>query len=435
MRRSCLSKAVLYGVLVLGVGCGSDGAAGSNGEAGAAGSTGANGGASSSGGGAGEDENVVELFSWWTAPGEAEALQAMVDVYRQNSPGGRVHNAALDSGDNAREVLAERLDAEDPPDLFQENANELPGFLKANPDALYPLDDLFDTLELADVVFPEVLEDVTIGGRVVAMPINVHRENTLFYNVELFEDHDMEPPETFPDFLSVCETLKEAGVTPIATSHQGWIQRIMFNTIAMGSMGAKAYHDYFTSGGERHQEELLTALDVYAHVLENYTNPDAADADFGWDAAAEAVQAGEAAMFLHGDWAKGYFVQLGWDPGVDFGAVGAPGASELFLYGVDVFALPAGAKNRRGALEFLKAVASVDGQVAFNTIKGSSPMRSDVPPTRLDEVGRATLDDLADAEYRMLVATPPAWDDALAQYAEGRDIETLRQAITENPPE
>jgi len=28
-------------------------------------------------------------------------------------------------------------------------------------------------------------------------------------------------------------------------------------------------------------------------------------------------------MFLHGDWAKGLFVQLGWEPGTDFGVVGA----------------------------------------------------------------------------------------------------------------
>jgi glucose/mannose transport system substrate-binding protein len=141
-----------------------------------------------------------------------------------------------------------------------------------------------------------------------------------------------------------------------------------------------------------------------------------------------------AGMFLHGDWAKGYFVQLGWRPDIDFGVMAAPGARDLFLYGVDAFALPVGAKNERGAREFLATVASTDGQLAFNRMKGSSPVRRDVPREGLDATGRATLDDLDHARIRMLVRSRPAWEDALVVFAKNHDEKALLQAFVDAPP-
>jgi ABC-type glycerol-3-phosphate transport system substrate-binding protein len=34
--------------------------------------------------------DVVEVFSWWVAPGEADALQALVNTYKATYPSGRV---------------------------------------------------------------------------------------------------------------------------------------------------------------------------------------------------------------------------------------------------------------------------------------------------------------------------------------------------------
>ena len=162
-------------------------------------------------------------------------------------------------------------------------------------------------------MLPEIIADVTVDGHIYSMPVNIHRENTLFYNKQIFAAHSLQPPTTIDELLQVCATLKAAGVTPIATAHQGWILRIMFNTLAMGAMGADAFHDYMT-GGQRDDDLLAGAIDLFADVLANDVNASASNADFGWTDAADEVAAGRAAMFLHGDWAKGYYVQLGWTP-------------------------------------------------------------------------------------------------------------------------
>lgn len=375
----------------------------------------------------------VEIFSWWVAPGEAEALQALMDVNKAQHPADRVFNAAIASGDQAREKLAERLAAGDPPDLFQQNAHDIPAFLLKNPNSLQPLDSLFAEQGLDTAVTPDVLEHVTYDGKIYAMPVNIHRENALFYNKQIFSDHHLNPPTTLPELLSVCEALKADGVTPIATSYQGWILRIFFNSLAMGSMGAEAYHD-FMSGGARDDAALKGAIDLFSDVLDNYVNEDAGNADFGWTSAAEAVFDGKAAMFLHGDWAKGYYVQLGWTPGIDFGVLGAPGASNLFWYGVDTFSLPVGAPNPAGANDFLTTIGSLEGQVAFNKLKGSTPVRPDVPRAQLDSEGRVTLDEFQNADYRMAVVNKDAWDTAFLEFATSRDKDALFQAYVNDPP-
>jgi glucose/mannose transport system substrate-binding protein len=381
----------------------------------------------------GSTETTIELFSWWIAPGEAEALQALIDLNKTNHPNERIFNAGAVSGMNARDLLAQRLADNNPPDLFQQNAHDLRTFHAANPGVLTPLDDFFASQGLNAAMLGDIISNMTVDGHIYSMPVNIHRENTLFYNKQIFAAHNLQPPTTIAELMQVCATLKAAGVTPIATAHQGWILRIMFNTLAMGSMGADKFHAYMT-GGPRDDAALNAAIDVFGNVLANYVNASASGASFGWTEAAGEVAAGRAAMFLHGDWAKGYYLQQGWTPGVDFGVVGAPGASNMFWYGVDTFSLPVGAPHAAAARDFLATVGSIAGQVAFNKLKGSSPIRTDVPLSQLDPEGRATLMDLMNANFRMLVVNHDAWDTAMVAFAQTGDKAALFQAYVDNPP-
>jgi glucose/mannose transport system substrate-binding protein len=377
----------------------------------------------------------VELFSWWVGPGEAEALQAVIDLNKEHFPNERIYNAAAETRMDAKQLLADRIAAGDPPDLFQVNAHDLRAAVRDDAAALEPLDELFVEQGLMDSVVPEVIDDVTVDGHVYAMPVNIHRENALFYNKEIFARYDLEPPTSVAELLAVCDTLKENGVTPLATAYQGWIIRIMFNSLAMGSMGSQKFADQWSGKEPLDEQSLSDTIDLLDRVLTDYVNEDAGETDFGWTNAAQAVFDGDAAMFFHGDWAKGYFDQLGWTPDVDFGVVGAPGASDLFWYGVDTFTLPSGAKQEKAARDFLSTVASIDGQVAFNTIKGSTPMRLDVPAKQLDAMGQQVLLDLHDAKLRSLVHNRDAWDTALGEFAVSRDKSALLAAYHDNPPE
>lgn len=380
------------------------------------------------------EETPITLFSWWVAPGEADALDALVAVHHLEYPLEKVSNAAIASGEQARDVLDAQLKAGKPPDLFQENAYDMAAFLRDTPGGLTPLTDLFEELGLFEVVVPEVIADITLEGEVYSMPVNIHRENALHYNKRIFEEQGLEPPTTLEELLAACEALKAAGITPLAMANRGWILRILFNSLAAASMGAGAFRDYFTGESELDEPAMRAAIELLSKVLDDYVNVSATEAEFDWTDAADLVLSGEAAMFIHGDWAKGYFAQQGWEPGERFGVVGMPGAAELFLYGVDVFGLPTDAPHPEAARHFLRTVASKAGQVAFNKVKGSSPIRLDTKVDDLDPVGQATLDDLRNADVRMLTRSKDAWDAALAEYAVSRDADALLAAYADNPP-
>ena len=68
--------------------------------------------------------NKVEMFSWWTAGGEADGLNAMYAIYKQKYPNVEIINATVagGAGTNAKAVLSTRLTGGDPPDAFQLHA-------------------------------------------------------------------------------------------------------------------------------------------------------------------------------------------------------------------------------------------------------------------------------------------------------------------------
>jgi glucose/mannose transport system substrate-binding protein len=382
------------------------------------------------------DEVKLEVFSWWVQPGEIEALQALFDLHKSEHPNQRIFNAVEESGPVAKQVLADRLEAGNPPDLFQQNAYEMRAFIAEHPGDVQPLDELFAEQGLADAIAPEVIDAITVDGHIYSVPINAHRENSLFYNKQLFKEHDLEAPATLDDFLAACETLKQAGVTPVALStSQSWIISKLFISLAMGSMGGSAFRDYFSGDAPLDEVAFADAIDVLDTVLTNYIDVEQAATDgYGWTQCTEAVFRGDAAMLLHGDWAKGYFSRLGWTPDVDFGVVGAPGASEVFLYGTDVFGVPTGAKHSEEAFEFVRTIASKEGQVAFNTYKGSSPVRFDVPTDEFDPMAQQVIADFENAEIRITLQWQNTWDEALGAFAMDHDHDALLAAFRDNPP-
>src|SRR5690606_37289882 len=105
--------------------------------------------------------------------------------------------------------------------------------------------------------------------------------------------------------------------------------------------------------------------------------------------------------------------------GVDYSVVGAPGATDTFLFGVDTFALPSDAKNKEGALAFFETIGSSEGQAAFNNIKGSTPVRLDADAALLTPVGQAALEDLSNASIVMGAPTFQDMDLIIMDFANG----------------
>jgi glucose/mannose transport system substrate-binding protein len=339
-------------------------------------------------------EGAVEVFSWWTAGGEAEGLEAMIEVFNaQYGDQYEFVNAAVagGAGTNARAVLASRLSAGDPPESWQGHAGqELIGTYVAA-GQLEPLNFLFEEQGWLDVLPDAVVEQISEDGNIYSVPVNIHRANVMWYVPEKLDEFGVEAPTTWDEFFTVAEELDAQGVTPLAMGEQ-WTALHLFETVLLGTMDLETYDGLWDGTTDWAGPEVAEALDTFGRVLE-YTNPDATT--LSWDQAAQLVIDGDAAFTIMGDWAAGFFTAQGLEPGADdgYGWAPVPGTDGIFQWLSDSFVLPEGADNREGAIAWLTVAGSQEGQDAFNPVKGSIPARTDGDRSLYDDYLLSAMDD------------------------------------------
>ncbi len=380
---------------------------------------------------------TVQLLSWWIGPGEADALQALTDTFKAKNPGSQVNLDSNVTPDNWSTVLSGGID-HSPWDAFQLAAADLPQFTSDHPGDVAPVDKYYAEPSLAASVIPQMQAHVTIDGHAYGVITGIHRNNSFLYNQELFDANGITPPTSVDELMATAAKLKQAGVTPFGSSFETWALRILFDELLGGTLGAQTFDDFVQgrtpASDATVQAGLKSSIHNFGLILTEYVDVTRSSAsDYVWSNAAQDVHDGKAAIMLHGDWVKGYWTALGWEPGVDFGLSGPPGANDLFVFGADVFGLPSTAPDPASADAWLTVVASADGQVAFNHYKGATPMRTDVRD-QLDDLGKASMDALLNAKVLSPSHANSTWDDGIAAFAMNDDEDALLQVYLTTPP-
>ena len=385
---------------------------------------------------AGTDQEL-EVFNWWTNPGETDALKALLKLYAERHAQTAVVNTAVPTLSKAQEELQSRMASGSPPDTFQTLGGwNLWKWVVYNGDndadsKMEPIDFIAQQNKLADVIPAPVMDLVTHGGKVYGIPLGVHRYNCLFFNKKIFDDNGLSPPATLAEFYTVSEALKAKGLTPLAVGskdgHQVKIQ--VWDGILVAKGGVQFRESYLTGHEDPTDARIVDTLKEYAHMLD-YSNADRES--LTWDGAAQMVVDGKAAMTMVGDFGKGFFLSKGWRAGVELGEVPIPGTSGTFVYIVDSFGLPKGITNRQATVNFLNLVATPQAQNIFNPVKGSSPARKDTDRSIYDSMAKATMDDFAQNTLaratNQLVKNPEfitALNEAMHQFAIDRNVEAV----------
>jgi glucose/mannose transport system substrate-binding protein len=386
---------------------------------------------------AGAAAGDLEVFSWWTAGGEADGLAAMLEVFQAEYPDVTFENAAVagGAGTNARAVLATRLSQDDPPDSWQGHAGqELIGTYVAA-GQIEPLNDLYEAEGWLDVMPQGLIDLISQDGNIYSVPVNIHRANVMWYIPDQLEAWGVEPPTTWDEFLTTAADLDSQGVTPLAMGVQ-WTSMHLFESVLLGSLGADAYNALWDGSGDWASSDVTDAIETYGAVL-GYTNEDSSTLE--WDAAAQLVVDGDAAFTIMGDWAEGFFKSLDLEPETGFGWAPSPGTDGIFQFLSDSFVMPVGAPNPEAAEAWLKVAGSQAGQDAFNPVKGSIPARSDGDRSLYDAYLTSAMDDWSsDTVVGSLthgVVANDAWkaeiDTAIGLFLADGDAAAFQQALVE----
>lgn len=377
----------------------------------------------------------VEIFSWWTAEGEAEALDALVGVFQAEYPDVAFVNAAIaGGGDNARAALSARLQANDPPDSWQGHAGQEMQATYVDAGLLEPVNFLFEQYGWLDILPEQLIPLISQDGNIYSVPVDIHRANVLWYNPRLLAANSIAPPTTQAEFLAALEALKAAGMEAPLALAEPWTATHLFETILLAELGPGPYAGLWTGATNWDDPAVTTAIEQYGALLP-YANADAGGLD--WQQAAQRLSDGQAAFYIMGDWVEGYYRSQGLRLGQDYGWTPVPGTAGAFQFLSDSFVLPVGATHRRAAIAWLTVAGSEAGQDAFNPIKGSIPARRDADRSRYSSYQQAAMDDWAtNALVGSLthgVVASDAWkaeiELALEQYQETKDVAALQATL------
>ncbi len=378
----------------------------------------------------------VEVFSWWTGGGEAAGLEAMIKVFNAEYPNVEFINAAVagGAGTNARAVLATRLQAGDAPDSWQGHAGqELIGTYVAA-GQLEPLNFLYEEKGWLDVMPETLIPLISQDGNIYSVPVNIHRANVLWYNPVVLADNGVEVPTSLDEFFTAMDTLKANGMdAPLALGEQWTVMHLM-ETILLSSLGSDNYNALWDGSKSWGDADVTQALENFSKVL-TYTNSDSAS--LSWQDASQLVVDGDAAFNVMGDWAEGFFKELGKAPMTEFGWTPVPGTAGTFQFLSDSFVLPTGAPHRDQAIAWLTVAGSKEGQDAFNPVKGSIPARSDGDKSLYDVYLQSAMDDWAkDTVVGSLthgVVANDSWkneiDTALGLFLLDYDVTTFQSSL------
>lgn len=344
---------------------------------------------------AGGGARRLEIYHWWTAPGEREAADAMfkalkakypdIEVVENPNPGG--------GGVNQRVVLQSRIAAGDYPDTFQTlGGAELKNYVDSN--VLQPLDDLYKELNYSAVIPGPLAKSVTVNGHPYTVPLNMHIQNILYYSKKLFDELQIQPPTTFEELIAACDKIKSSkpDMTCLALgSKEKWGDAFVFDSILLQEGGPEYYVKF-------HKGEIDVTNDaVYRSALEKfqrigaYINSD--HAGLTWDQSVSLVGSGRAAMVIMGTWAIGAFTKgSNWQPGVDFGAVTFPQKPErILLFHPDSYGMTTKAPHPDATRDWLRVVASPDLQIPTDVIQGGLFARTDIDPKNFPDPIRQEL--------------------------------------------
>lgn len=269
----------------------------------------------------------------------------------------------------------------------------------------------FDTIGATEKFPPAVREAIKVDGEVRKIPSGIHIDGMIYYNVKTAEAAGVDPTAwtSFDEMFADMDKVKAAGFNFMAMGGNTFQAGYLFHALMAGMAGPDVYNRFYKvdAGGKPdasvfEEQGLRDAIEAFRRIT--------AQADEGWvnrqwNESTNTVIAGKTLMHFHGDWMKGQWKANQKVLGEDYNCVNLPGTKALAVT-VDSMGILGGdpVSPEQLEAEFEMASIAVDPvkNAEFASFKGSTPVRTDAPPDKLDACNKLVLDSLAKDDFWVL---------------------------------
>lgn len=313
---------------------------------------------------ANEPSDGVTTLNFFQFKGEAlEDFNQIIADFEAENPDIRIVQNQVADADTAIRTLLVKDKA---PDVITLNASGNFGRL-VQAGVFYDFSDE-PVLETINPAVQEIIADLGTYGDEVNGLGYVNNANGVIYNQEIFAEQGLEVPETWDDFIAVCDALEAAGITPFyGTLADSWTGMPSWN--ALGAYPAMdGFFDKMREQGEdtgpdsevSFQKNFAEAMDQQYELFE-YMQDGYRGATY--DDGNAAFANGEVAMLLQGIWALSPI--KGINPDIQAGIFPYPAtddpADRVLVSGVDVVVTMAKDSPRQEeALRFIEYLFEKD---------------------------------------------------------------------------
>ncbi|WP_319563005.1 extracellular solute-binding protein [Marispirochaeta sp.] len=259
------------------------------------------------------EKTTIEVWSWRGE--DEEGYNQIFDIFEGSHPNISVEFRTVKNTEY-NTVLATALEGGQGPDLMQLRAY---GGLQRYTAFLMPLGDKIDSLkDFSDssIASASGYEDGVIYGVPFA-----NQALGIFYNKRIFRENGVSVPTTWDEFISLMDTLKANGVTPLANGGQAaWMLEIMFGTIGPNFYGGNDFYEEVVAGDTTFTDPRFIRALEYMKTLVPYMPRGFMGLDFA------SMQANffteQAAMYIGGSFESSNFQAQ--NPDLEIGVFAAP---------------------------------------------------------------------------------------------------------------
>ena len=352
-----------------------------------------------------EAEGTVNVYHWWTAGGEKDAIESVVSEFGEIYGNIEAKSNAIPGGAGGAMVMKVKVlqQSGKSPEAFQAHpGQEIEPYLAS--DLLLNLNAVWEYGELEERAIPGIVDMCTASdGNHYVVPIGIHKTNIILYNIHVFEKYDVEIPDhediTWDEFWAICDELASKmpeGEYPLDLGDQkGWPACQVFENIMLGT-DPQIYEDFIN--GNYNVEDLTRVMETYTKLME-YVAPDHNSRD--WYHATGGMVSGNYAMQIMGAWAQPLMTNMDQVYDEDYGVFTFPGTEGWFGMCVDGFVVSNDSANVEGGVRWAYSVSTQEVQENFSRLKESISPYNDTPDDVYNELTLHFKEQLLDEDVKV----------------------------------